>query len=199
MKSTYRMTLSPVTLETAEAGVRETLEKTKQQMGMIPNMYTRMGISPGALDTYLSGYARFRKGSGFTPAEQEVVFLAVSLENECGYCVAAHSVVADGPSKLARPVTDALRAGTEIPDPRLRGLAAFTRTMVAKRGRPSPEDVAAFAAAGFGERHVLEIVLAIAVKTISNYVNHLFDTPVDAAFAGRVWTPQATGPADVAA
>lgn len=62
------------------------------------------------------------------------------------------------------------------------------RTMVVKRGLPGKADVAAFLAAGFSERHILEIVLAISVKTLSNYANHLFHTPVDGAFAGRVWS-----------
>jgi uncharacterized peroxidase-related enzyme len=179
----------PVTLETAEPRVREILETTRKQLGMVPNMYLRIGVSPGALETYRLGYERFRKESGFTPAEQEVVFLTVSFENACEYCMAAHSVIADGPSRVAREVTDAIRSGVEIPDPKLRALAAFTRAMVAKRGRPSPEDVAAFLAAGYAERQVLEIVLAVAVKTISNYTNHVFDTPVDRPFQARAWTP----------
>jgi hypothetical protein len=81
-------------------------------------------------------------------------------------------------------------------DPRavgLRTLSAFTRAMLVKRGRPSREDVGAFLAAGYGERQVLEIVLAIAVKTISNYTNHLFETPVDQPSERRTWTPQKVG------
>lgn len=193
MGDTYRMTMSAVSPETAEPRVREMLEAAKRQTGMIPNMYLRMATSPGAFETYRIGYERFRKESGFTPAEQEVVLLTVSFENACEYCMAAHSAIADRSSKLARDVTDAIRAGTEIPDPRLRALAALARAMVVKRGRPSREDVRAFLAAGYGERQVMEIVLAIAVKTISNYTNHLFDTPVDPAFAGRTWTPPADG------
>jgi alkylhydroperoxidase family enzyme len=60
--------------------------------------------------------------------------------------------------------------------------------MVAKRGLPAPADVHAFINAGYDERRILEIVLAIAVKTLSNYSNHLFHTPVDEAFADRRWS-----------
>jgi len=59
--------------------------------------------------------------------------------------------------------------------------------MVVKRGLPDTADVNAFLGAGYSERQILEIVLAIAVKTLSNYANHLFHTPVDAIFAGRTW------------
>jgi uncharacterized peroxidase-related enzyme len=186
------MTLPAVTLESAEPRVQELLGKTKKQIGMIPNMYTRMAIVPGLLESYQLGYERLRKESGFTPAEQEVVFLSISFENGCEYCMAAHSVVADTASKVPRTVTDAIRIGATIPDPKLSALSSFARTLVVKRGRPAPEDVQAFLAAGYTERQVLEIVLAIAVKTISNYTNHLFGTPVDAVFEGRTWSAPAS-------
>ena len=187
--STHRMSLPPVTPENADPRVRDILETTRKQIGMIPNMYLRIGVSPGVLETYRLGYERFRKESGLTGAEQEVVFLTISFENACEYCMAAHSVIADTASKLAKEATDAIRNGAEIPDPKLEALSAFTRAMLVKRGRPSQDDVADFLAAGYGERQVLEIVLAIAVKTISNYTNHLFETPVDGPFAARAWSP----------
>jgi uncharacterized peroxidase-related enzyme len=189
MHDTYRMKSPPLTPETAEPRVRELLEAARRRMGMIPNMYVRMAVSPGALETYLLGYARFRSESGFTPAEQEVVFLTISFENACEYCVAAHSAIADTSSRLPRDETNALRNGADPSDPKLRALSAFTRAMLVKRGRPSPEDVDAFLAAGYAERQILEIVLAIAVKTISNYTNHVFATPLDRAFEARLWRP----------
>jgi alkylhydroperoxidase family enzyme len=70
---------------------------------------------------------------------------------------------------------------------KLAALVAFVRVMVEKRGLPQRADVEAFLGAGYMERQILEIILAVAVKTISNYSNHLFHTPVDAAFASRAW------------
>lgn len=151
-------------------------------------MYGVMANSPGLLDTYVHGYERFRALSGFTPVEQEVVLLAVSRENGCTYCVAAHSFIADKMSAVPEAVTNAIREGRPIPDSKLAALHDFTRTMVIKRGLPDRTDVEGFLAAGYSERHMLEIVLAIAVKTLSNYANHLFHTPVDAMFAARTWT-----------
>ncbi len=115
MSDAYRMTLAAVSPEAAEPRVREMLETTKKQIGMVPNMYLRMATSPGAFETYRLGHERFRKESGFTPAEQEVVFLTVSFENACEYCMAAHSAIADTSSKVARDVTDAIRALFETP------------------------------------------------------------------------------------
>ncbi len=115
------------------------------------------------------------------------MLLAVSRENGCTYCVAAHSFIADKMSGVPEAVTNAIRDGQPIPDARLAALHDFTRTMVIKRGLPDKTDVSAFLAAGYSERQILEVVLAIAVKTLSNYANHLFHTPVDGMFAGRAW------------
>ncbi|MEX2181591.1 MAG: carboxymuconolactone decarboxylase family protein [Gemmatimonadaceae bacterium] len=160
---------------------------------MIPNMYRNMAQLPGLLTTYAEGYQQFRAEGGFTPAEQEVVLLAISHENECAYCIAAHSTLAAGPSRVPRDTVHAIRLGGNGTDPRLAALAAFTRVMVQERGHPSGNDLASFLAAGYTERHVLSIVLAIGVKTISNYANHLFNTPVDAPFLDWAWTPGVPG------
>ena len=187
MHSEYKLTLAPKGLDDADPEARRVLEKAEAQVGFIPNMYAGMANSPGLLETYLDGYTRFRKDSGFSPAEQEVVFLTISRANGCDYCMAAHSTLADKMSKVPPEVTEAIREGREIPDPKLAALSAFTERMLATRGLPTKADVAAFLDAGYGERQVLEIILAIAVKTISNYANHLFHTPIDEMFAGREW------------
>ncbi|MCI0411178.1 carboxymuconolactone decarboxylase family protein [bacterium] len=187
MNSEYKLTLSPKTIHNAEPRAKALLEKAKAQLGFIPNMYAGMVNSPGLLETYMDGYDRFRKGSDLTPAEQEVVLLTISARNGCDYCVAAHSMIADRMSKVPPQVTEAIRKGQKIPDLKLGALSTFTETIVAKRGLPSKSDVAAFLGAGYEERHMLEIILAIAVKTISNYSNHLFHTPLDEMFASYEW------------
>jgi uncharacterized peroxidase-related enzyme len=183
----YKLTLAPKTIESAEPKAAELLEQAKKNLGMVPNMYAGMANSPGLLSTYLHGYQYFRQESGFTPQEQEVVLLTISRENGCHYCVAAHSVIADKMSKVPTEVTDAIRDGTDVPDKKLGVLHRFTQAMMQSRGFPEQADVEAFLAAGYNERQVLEIVLAIAVKTISNYSNHLFQTQVDQPFAARAW------------
>ena len=188
MTAEYKMKSTPITQETAEGRAAEVLEKAVKQVGFVPTMYVNMVNSPGLLETYLDGYALFRKESGFSTQEQEVIFLAISRVNGCDYCVAAHSFIADAKSGLAAEVTDAIRDGRPIQDAKLAALAGFTTIMVRKRGLPAKADVEAFLDAGYTERHILEIILAIAVKTISNYSNHIFHTEVDEVFADRAWT-----------
>jgi uncharacterized peroxidase-related enzyme len=172
-----------VTPETATESVAAILKNTQSKLGFIPNMYGYMGALPGVLEGYMAAYTSFRNDAGFTPPEQETVFLSVSAVNGCTYCTAAHSIIADKLSKVPAADLAALRDGSPLPDPRLNALATFTRTMVEKRGMPDKGEVDTFLAAGFKPKHVLGIVQAIACKTYSNFVNHLAATEVDAAFA----------------
>lgn len=189
--TTYQMTLAAQTIASAPDGAKQILEGAKARMGMVPNMYGRMANLPGLLTTYAHGGEAFRTRGGFTPPEQEVVLLVISRENGCEYCVGAHSMIADKMSKVPPQALEAVRTGKAIADPKLAALAAFTQVMMEKRGGPSPQEAAAFLEAGFTEQHILAIILAIAVKTISNYSNHVFHTPLDASFAAYAWTADA--------
>ena len=187
--NTPHLSLPGLAPEDASPAAAAIMQATQEKLGMIPNMYRTMAQLPALLTTYADGYSRFRAEGGFTAQEQEVVLLTISRTNECTYCVAAHSMLAAGPQRVPRDIVHAIRLGGNGTDPKLGALAAFTRVMVQLRGHPSPSDLAGFLAAGFTEHHVLAILLAISVKTISNYSNHLFHTPVDAAFAEWTWVP----------
>lgn len=189
MSSNYQLTLAPRTVHNAEQRAKTNLESAQKSLGFIPNMYTHMANAPILLDSYLYTYGLFRQESGFSPVEQEIVFLTISRENGCHYCVAAHSFVADAMSGVPAEVTDAIRDGQEIPDARLQALSTYTKVVLNSRGHPCHASTAEFLAAGYTEQHILNIVQAITVKTMSNYANHLFDTPLDDVFKGRVWHP----------
>lgn len=179
----------------AEGAQKEVLNKAKAQVGFIPNMYANMANAPAVLDTYLHGYGLFRSESGFTPPEQEVVFLAASQANGCDYCTAAHSMIADMKSKVPKDTLDAIRSGRPIPDARLAALYRLTTEMVRTHGRPAAKVVQDFLDAGFEEKKLLYVVLALAVKTLSNFSNHAFATEVDERFAAYKVAPRETAPA----
>lgn len=90
-------------------------------------------------------------------------------------------------SQVSSEVTDAIRDGRPIADARLEALRAFTHAMTETRGNPTPAQAEAFLAAGYSDQHILAIILAISVKVISNYSNHIFHTELDPGFAGRAW------------
>lgn len=191
MPNIYKLTLPKRTVHDADPNISGVLKGVQEKMGMVPAMYAGMVNCPPLLQTYLDGYDGFRSSSGFTPAEQEIVFLTISRLHECCYCMAAHSFVADVMSKVPTEVTDAIRNDQPIADGKLEALRKFTRIMAESRGNPTPEEGQAFLAAGYTEAHMLAVILAISVKVISNYSNHLFDTEVDPSFAARAWSPPA--------
>lgn len=164
------------------------LEGTQKALGFVPNMYKGMASNTSTLDSYTYAYDSFRKNSGFTPVEQEVVFLTVSYFNNCEYCMAAHSFVGDMMTKVPAEVTDAIREGKEIFEAKLNALSIFTKAITEKRGWASQEDLETFFDAGYSETHVLGVITGIAVKTLSNYSNHLTQPELDQPFEGRKWT-----------
>jgi uncharacterized peroxidase-related enzyme len=175
--------LNAITIDKANPAQKEVLETALKQVGFIPNMYANMANVPGVLTTYLHGYTAFRQHSGLSPAEQEVVFLAIIQQNGCTYCTAAHSMLADKLSGVPAPVLAAIRSNRPIPDAKLQALYSFARELVKTGGMPSQAVADAFLAAGYSETIALQIILATAVKTLSNYTNHMFQTVLDDKFA----------------
>ena len=184
MNAEYRSGLSLVTDNAATGETKAILDTTATQVGFTPNMYRAMANSPGYLSTYIHGYTAFRKDSGLSPQEQELVFLVISRENDCDYCTAAHSMLADKVSKLEADTLKATRSGTSIADAKLLALAEMTSRLFETRGLITKEDAQKFLHAGYKEQHIMEIILALSVKTLSNYANHIFHTDVDEAFEG---------------
>jgi len=174
--------LQPVSTETADEAQTDLLSDAKKKIGFVPNMYRNMANLPAYLDTYLHGYDLFRSQSGFTSSEQEVVFLALSKSNGCDYCVAAHSTLAANFSGVPEDILSAIRAGTIITDDKIAALYAMAVEVNDSRGRPNPNTVKTFLEAGYSEKDLLAVILALSVKILSNYSNHIFDTDVDAAF-----------------
>ena len=186
--STIKMTnLEPKTIETADAISSKILETAQKKMGLIPNMYAGMANNTALLEGYVAAYNSFRAHSGFSPQEQEVVFLSVAYVNNCDYCMAAHSFVADNMTHVPTEVTDAIRNNTEIPDAKLKALSLFAKTVTINRGLPTDTDIENFLNAGYTQNHILGVISGVGVKTMSNYFNHMFNTPVDDAFKGRIW------------
>jgi uncharacterized peroxidase-related enzyme len=183
MNAEYKIGLSPVSDEAATGVSKEIIDGTKAKLGFVPNMYRTMVNSGGYLSTYAHGYNAFRQHSGFTPIEQELIFLVISRENGCDYCTAAHSMIADKVSKLDANTLAAVRSGDLITDEKLQALVSFTARVFASRGLITKTEAAAFLAAGFEQLQIMEIVLAISIKTLSNYSNHIFHSELDDVFA----------------
>ncbi len=176
-------------VDDAPEGSQAILSGIQKSLGGIPNLFGLFSASPAVLKGYTTLSELLDKDTAFDETERQVLFLSVSAENGCTYCVAAHSTIS-GMKKVPADVVQALRDGTPLSDPKLEALRQFGLAVVRERGWVQEADVAAFLAAGYTRRHVLEVVLAISLKTISNYVNHMADTPLDDMFAPQAWSSQ---------
>ena len=179
------MTYPVHTIDTAPDAAKEMLAESRKAYGFVPNLHAVMAEAPALLKAYRR-VGDFFDETSFTPAERQVVLLTVSYENGCEYCVAAHSAIA-GMQKVPGDVVQAIRNGQVIADQKLEALRRYTAAVVVSRGRPSDADAQAFLNAGYSRAQTLEVVLGVGMKTLSNYTNHLADTPLDEAFANARW------------
>ena len=177
--------------ETAPKASRPFLENSKKRFGFVPNLLGALAESPLALEGYLSLAGLFARSS-FTATERQIVSIAASAKNGCTYCVAAHSTMAAG-ERVAEDVIAALRDGEPLADARLQALRRFTEILVEKRGFAGDNQVQEFINAGYNREQVIEVLLGITQKTLSNYINHLADTPLDDAFAPQEWAAARVG------
>lgn len=172
---------------TAPEAARETLRAMREERGFITNLSGAMASAPALLKGYLELSSAFNETS-FSVAERQVVLLTASRENLCHYCVAGHSTAAAA-SDVPQDVVDAIRNDEVIADTKLEALRRLTSAIVESRGWPSADVINQFLSAGYGEQQILEVVLGVGVKTLSNYTNHLADTPVNEEFAKNRWEP----------
>ncbi len=140
------------------------------------NIFKSMAAGPTTLDAYLALAGALGKGQ-LSAKEREVIQLAVGEANGCDYCLAAHTAIAKG-AGLTEAQTLEARRGT-MADPKLNALARFTTTLHEKRGSVADADLAAFKAAGYTDGHVGEVIANYALATLTNYFNHVNQTPVD--------------------
>jgi len=171
--------------DSAPAGAKATLSAVQDALGFTPNLFRALANSPSTLNGY-AALLQAHDGGTLSPVERQIVQLAASLENGYPYCIAGHSAFA-ARMGLAADTIAAIRGGRRLADGRYQGLVDFTRALIRHRGRVSMEDKAAFAAAGFATEQMLEVIAGIALKTISNYVNGVFELPLDDAFQTHAW------------
>lgn len=178
--------LPPLDRTTVTGDARAMLDGVHAKFGFVPNMLAVMASAPPVLDAYLT-LADLLDRTSFSQTERQVLALSISTTNHCEYCVAAHSTIAamhDVPNELVA----ALRDGSPLADPKLESLRCFAVAVTETRGVPSERITREFL-----EHHrppqALEVILAVAMKTLSNYTNHLAEPELDAPFRKESWEP----------
>ncbi|WP_029060911.1 carboxymuconolactone decarboxylase family protein [Labrenzia sp. DG1229] len=175
------------TLESAPDESRPLLDNSLKAFGMIPNLHAVMADSPQHLEAYQKLHELFQQTS-LSVVEQTVVWMTINVEHACHYCVPAHTAIAHM-QKVNAGLIESLRNAAPLGDEKLEALRRFTLKVVRQRGVVSDEDTDAFLKAGYSKRQILDVILGVAQKVMSNYVNHLADTPVDAPFRNFEWKP----------
>lgn len=170
---------------TAPEESKEILGAVQQKMGFVPNLMGVFAEAPAAIEAYTKVMDVFERSS-FSDTEKQTILLSASYVNECDYCMAAHSAHA-GMKNVPAEIIDALRSGTTLPDPRLDALAALTRSIAETRGWPTEASKDEFLAVGYDAQQYLEVIVGVTVKTLSNYVNHAAETPLDKVFEPVRW------------
>jgi uncharacterized peroxidase-related enzyme len=177
------------TIESAPAASRPLLEGIHRAFGFVPNLFGVFAESPAALGGALAIFEAFSKSS-LSAAQQQLVMIAASEANDCGYCVAAHSTIAKRVVKMDPALVEAARRREPLADAKLDALVRFTRQVVEQRGTLPDADVAAFLDAGYTRAQVVEVLLGGGMKTFNNYVDHIAHTPLNDQFKAEAWQPK---------
>lgn len=181
--------MTSLTIQTIESAPQESkpqLEASEKAFGMVPNLHGVLATSPQLLAAYRELHELFTQSS-FNADELTVVWQTINVEHGCTYCVPAHTAIAHSMNVDAELI-NALRDEADLPSAKLQALKDLTLSIVRNRGRVSEEELSAFYAAGYGEQQVLDIILGLSQKVISNYTNHIASTPVDAPFEKFAWS-----------
>jgi uncharacterized peroxidase-related enzyme len=175
---------TPASIQASPEASRPLLEAVNKLLGSVPNLFRVVGNSPAALEGYLALNGALAKGQ-LDAKTRERVALVVAEANGCDYCLAAHTFLGKNVAKLDDAEISENRAGGSS-DPKASAAVRFAGRVVAERGHVTDDDVRAVRAAGFDDAQIVELVLHVALNTLTNYVNEVAKTVVDFPSAARL-------------
>ena len=152
------------------------LDAVQKQLGVVPNMFRLIASSPAALQGYTANNAALAKALDVKTRER--IALAVAEVNGCDYCLSAHTYLGKNLAKLDDAEITANRNGASN-DPKADAAVKFAATVTRERGHVNDAALQSVRAAGYDDAQILEIVLHVALNTLTNYVNEVAKTDVD--------------------
>jgi len=168
---------TPVSVEVAPAGSQPLLNAVKSQLGAVPNLFRVVSNSPAALEGYLALNGALGKGVLDAPTRERIA-LAVAELNGCSYCLSAHTFLGKNKAHLDDAEIAANRDGRSH-DAKAEAALRFALKVVEARGHVSDADVSDVRLAGYGDAEIVEIVVHVALNTLTNYVNEVARTAID--------------------
>lgn len=172
--------MSRISIPSAEQtldAAKPLLAAVQAQLGVTPNLMKLLGLSPAALEGYLSLNGAVAKGK-LNVQLRERIALAVAEYNSCDYCLSAHAYLGRNVAKLSDAELAAAR-DAHSQDACTDAALQFARRVAETRGLVSDADIATLRAADFDEAGVLEIVVNVALNVLTNYVNNVAQTDID--------------------
>jgi uncharacterized peroxidase-related enzyme len=168
---------TPTSIATSPVASQPLLEAVQRQLGVVPNLFRVLGNSPAALEGYLALSAALSKGA-LDARTRERVAITVAEANECDYCLSAHTQFGRTVAKLDDAELQRNRDASSS-DPKAAAALRFAAQVVAQRGHVTDTELQAVTAAGHTEAEVIELVLHVALNTLTNYVNSVACTAID--------------------
>lgn len=165
------------TRDQVSASNQQLFDNLQKGLGFVPNLYATFGLSDNGLGAYLAFQQSQTKGA-FKAKEREAINLVVSQANNCVYCQAAHTALGKMNGFTDEQMLQ-LRAGYADFDPKLDALVKLAKAITETKGHPAGELVDRFVTAGYSQNAVVDLVLMVGDKIISNYLHGITQIPVD--------------------
>lgn len=177
------------TRDQVSAQNQQLFDNLQKGLGFVPNLYATFGLSDNGLGAYLAFQQSQTKGA-FKAKEREAINLVVSQVNGCLYCQAAHTAIGKMSGFSDEQILQ-LRAGYANFDPKLDALVKLAKAITETKGHPAPELIDNFVAAGYSQNNIVDLVLMVGDKIISNYLHGITQIPVDFPAAPELTTVNA--------
>ena len=150
-------------------------DNLKEAVGFVPNLFATYAHSENALSNYL---ALSNAKTSLKAKEKEVVNLAVSQVNNCLYCLSAHTAIGKMNGFTEEQILE-LRGGSASFDKKLDALARLAKNVTENRGATDATVLENFFKAGWTKENLIDTIVLVGDKTISNYINNTTEIPVD--------------------
>ena len=156
---------------------QQLFDNLQKGLGFVPNLYATFGLSDNGLGAYLAFQQSQAKGA-FKAKEREAINLVVSQANNCVYCLAAHTAIGKMNGFSDEQMLQ-LRDGHATFDPKLDALVKLAKAITETKGHPATELVDNFIAVGYPQSSIVDLILMVGDKIISNYLHSITQIPVD--------------------
>jgi AhpD family alkylhydroperoxidase len=168
-------TISVPTREEVSPANQGLFDNLAKAIGKVPNLYAVYAHSENALGTYL-GLSNAK--TSLRAKEKEVVNLVVSQVNGCDYCLAAHTAISKMQGFTDEQILEIRRTSISF-DTKLDALAKLAKSITENKGHADAQLLENFYAAGYNEGSLIDVVIVVGDKTITNYIYALTNVPID--------------------